>query len=64
MKKFLAWVETEYSYETWLLIDSPSESRAKEIASGIEGFIELRACKEVKPNDAEGVSHTFTLLGN
>lgn len=63
MKKYLAWVETEENYETWLLIDSTSQEKAEEIAKGVDGFIELRACKEVIPNqDREGISHKFTII--
>ncbi len=63
MKKYLAWVETEQNYETWLLIDSSTQKRAETIAESVEGFIELRACKEVVANeDIEGISHKFTIL--
>lgn len=63
MKKYLAWVETVQHYETWLLIDAKSQESAEYIAKGVEGFIELRACKEVLANeDHEGISHKFTII--
>lgn len=62
MKKYLVWVETIEHYETWLLIDSATQERAEDIAKDVEGFVELRACKEVVPNEIEGISHMFTIL--
>lgn len=62
MEKYLAWVETKYNYETWLLIDSPTLEKAEELAKSLDGFVELRACKKIVSNEDEGISHIFTAI--